>query len=149
MSLFANLLLGSTPSDPQQRLVREAITDYFTLKEADEASGALTNKLFGHEDLDIEDKELNIAIKRRQLEAMGGDPESGGGSGLSSGLLAALGLGLTQRASPKSTPPSMKARFLTAVSMDDGELAKELGNVRSISRAVGHGVSGRRVSGLF
>jgi hypothetical protein len=138
MSL-ADILLN-TPADPTSRVIQDAMKDYFTLKEAQDVGQSLGGRLFGS-GLDRQNQELDIALKRRQLQLLGPQDSQEFNDSSAPSVLGALGITWAKDLEPPKVSSGFKdsSGVLRKALMGEGlDLSKELGNVaRSSGRRAG------------
>lgn len=138
--MIESLFLGK-PADPTSRMIQEAMKDYFTLKNVDEAEHSIAGGLFGS-GLDRQNQELDIALKKRQLQMLGPQDTEEFNDTPASSVLAALGITWAK----DLQPPKVSSGFQAA---KDGPLMRALmgeslgSNIPyMLSKELGHGGSG-------
>ena len=134
--MIESLFLGK-PADPTSRMIQEAMKDYFTLKNVDEVGHSILGS-----GLDRQNQELDIALKKRQLQMLGPQDTEEFNDTPASSVLAALGITWAK----DLQPPKVSSGFQAA---KDGPLMRALmgeslgSNIPyMLSKELGHGGSG-------
>lgn len=154
-------LFLNTPSSAMSRDIQEGLESYFRLQEAHDIGEGLAGSLFGS-NLGRQNQEADLALKRRQLELLGGPQDSQEFNATpAASVLSALGITWANDLQPPKVSSIGSAgsnrtirQALMHESMGDHipyQLSKELGNVaRSSGRSAGSAI-GRlsRFSSLF
>lgn len=139
-------------SSPEQKLVRGALKDYFTLQSAHDAGEGALSSIFGGNRLSDENQRLDIELKKRQLSAMGPQDSEAFNDTPARRVLQALGITWGQDLQPAKRAGIGAAKdsgFFKWAHAVEPE-AKELGNVASgIGSAIGHGSPSRIARALF
>lgn len=94
--MFEGLFLPR-PTDDTSRTIDDALRRYFTTKKVSDVEDYATDKLFGIHDLDRENQELDIALKKR---ALGLQDSQDLNETPTSSILAALGIDFNRRLKP-------------------------------------------------
>lgn len=114
--MLANFLLSS-PSDQTGRMVQEAMKDYFLLEAEKDASESIGGHIFGN-GLDEQNKRLDIALKKRQLQMLGPQDTEKYNDTSANKVLSSLGITWAKDLQPPA------ARAGIAASQDAGFLSK-------------------------
>jgi hypothetical protein len=122
--MLGSLLLNS-PSSAQGRMVQDAMKDYFTLASEKELMEEAGHHFFGSGAEEDENRHLDIALKKRQLEMLGPQDTQEYNATPAAKILSSLGITWAKDLQPPA------ARAGIAPSQDSGFLShfKAFGNV--------------------